>query len=196
MNASSFLLGCTVMYLLFILLKRHEEFVRIKRQNITAFGLPQSPADNHHNNADGPSGPLGRKNNMKKYYYVSNYSGRYFVLGAGFTAASKATASKLTNAQIEAARSAGFEPGTAKAVEQSFAVNYVRREDLGCGGSIKANTNNPSKRRFATFDEAFQHGTKLLTRESSKGHLGFYVIETSDAVNAAINWKTGLTNSL
>ena len=62
---------------------------------------------------------------------------------------------------------------------------------------------DPSKRRFATFDEAVMHGSRFAARRKDRkdsdgtaGHKGFFVVETNDAVNSAINWKTGLTNPL
>ncbi len=91
----------------------------------------------------------------------------------------------------------------------SYAVVYIRKgegERLLKGlGKNPANPNagqvDPSKRRFATRDEADQHGSRFRSRKAnandadgSAGHEGFFVVETSDPVNAKINWKTGLTN--
>ncbi len=133
---------------------------------------------------------------MNKLFYLrSNRNGYYFVLGAGFTTTRASSASKLTQAQVNAVKVAGFEPSYTEAVQSSFAVNYVRQVDI-VGGRVQQNANNPSSRRFATFDEAFQHGTQLRTRDESATHVGFYVTESSDAVNATINWKTGKTNAL
>jgi hypothetical protein len=132
---------------------------------------------------------------MNKQYYLKNSYGYYFVLGSGFTATGKCGASKLTSAQVTCAGSNGFIGSTEEvAVNKSFAVNYVRPGDL-VNGKVSANGNNPSSRRFATFDEAVQHGVNFQQREASKGHLGFYVTESTDPVNAEINWKTRLTNS-
>ncbi len=131
-----------------------------------------------------------------KQYYLKNSTGYYFVLGRGFIATCRAGASKLTKQQVDCAGTNGFYGYSEEVITtRSFAVNYVRKDDV-VGGKVSANANNPSKRRFATFDEAFQHGTQLQNREASKGHVGFYVSESTDAPNAAINWKTGLTNSL
>jgi hypothetical protein len=134
---------------------------------------------------------------MNKLFYLksTSYPYAYFVKGAGFAASYTSGATKLTQQDIDCARNLGY-AGTAVPVVTSFAVNYVRPQDLDATGQVKSNVRNPSRRRFATFAEAFQHGTKLRTRDESKGHLGFYVTETSDAVNARINWETGLTNSI
>lgn len=132
---------------------------------------------------------------MNRYYLRGNRTGRYFVKGSGFTATTRAGASQLTSAEVAAARSLGFEPSTTETVRKSWAVNYIRPEDI-VSGRVQANTNNPSARRFATKEEAVQHGTKFPTRSQSAGHAGFYVTETNDPVNAAINWDTGLTNAI
>lgn len=133
----------------------------------------------------------------KKYNLKGCTSGLWFVLGKGFTASTQCGASALTLDQVAQAKALGFEPATTVEVKvKSFAVNYIRPGDIDTSGKVKANAYNPSARRFATFDEAFQHGTQLQKRDASKGHLGFYVTESSDSVNASINWKTGLTNSL
>ena len=137
----------------------------------------------------------------KKYYLKGKDTGKFFVLGKGFVAPTKAEASQLTDAQVASAKSLGFEPSDAVEVASSWAVNYIRTGDLAGDGSIAANKRNPSKRRFATKDEAVQHGSRFQERRKkagdepgSAGHIGFYVTESSDPVNAEINWKTGLTN--
>jgi hypothetical protein len=139
---------------------------------------------------------------QKKYKLQSKVSGFWFVKGQGYISSLEA-ASALTVNEIEAIRAAGFEPFKAIEVVTSFAVSYVRVPDLNDDGSIKDNVKNPSRRRFATRDEAIQHGSRFSVRkakgsdvEGSAGHIGYYVIETSDPVNATINWKTGLTNAL
>lgn len=120
---------------------------------------------------------------MNKYYLKGNSSGRYFVLGRGFTASCKSEASQLTQAQVDGAIAAGFEPATKELVvaSKSFAVNYVRQKDLDGRGGVNANTRNPSKRRFATNAEAVGHGRRWTEKE---GHLGFYVTQTTDKVNS------------
>lgn len=129
-------------------------------------------------------------------YTLKSWTGHYWKQGSGFTAATLCEASKLTAEDVTCIRNLGFTGMTDVVNEnKSFAVNYIRTEDLD-GGDVCENGNNPSKRRFATFDEAFQHGTRLREREDSKNHLGFYVTASTDEVNAEINWKTGLTNSL
>lgn len=139
----------------------------------------------------------------KKYNLKSNKSGKWFVKGDGYTGATQKNASALTDAEVAAVIAAGFEPfAKVAALKVSFAVAYVRDTDLD-GTTVKPNKRNPSKRRFATKDEAIQHGTQFgrLRKaagdaEGTAGHVGFYVIETNDDVNASINWKTGLTNAL
>lgn len=138
-----------------------------------------------------------------KYYLKGITSGKFFVLGQGFTAATEDGASQLTDAQIVAASSLGFEPFEKIVATVSWGVNYIRKGDMAGDGSIAANRKNPSKRRFAEKDEAIQHGSRFQERRKKRGdaagtagHLGFYVTETPDPVNASINWKTGLTNAL
>lgn len=139
----------------------------------------------------------------KQYVLKSKINGFYFVKGKGYAAALPGAASKVTQAEADAVAIAGFEPFTMIEVATSFAVMYIRPQDLLAGGGVAANKNNPSRRRFATRDEANQHGSRFGKRkaegskvEGSAGHIGFYVVETTDPVNASINWKTGLTNSL
>lgn len=99
--------------------------------------------------------------------------------------------------------------GSVEELVTSYAVVYIRKGEgvrlLKGLGKNPANPNagqvDPSKRRFATRDEADQHGSRFRTRKAnagdqdgSAGHEGFFVVETSDPVNAKINWKTGLTN--
>jgi len=140
---------------------------------------------------------------MNKQYLKGIESGKFFGLGRGFTATTKAEASQLSDEQVEAVRIAGFEPSETVAVSTSFACNYIRSGDVNVDGSIAANKRNPSRRRFATKDEAIQHGSRFSERRKlagdepgTAGHVGFWVSEELDAVNASINWKTGLTNSL
>ncbi len=147
----------------------------------------------------------------KLFYLKGSRTGRYFVLGSGFTASTKTSASKLTEAQVIAARALGFEPSVTENVSVSFAVNYIRKGDVTWirkgdvtwAGTVLPNVRNPSKRRFATREEANQHGSRFAVRrakgsnvDGSAGHVGFYVTESSDPVNASVNWSTGLTNKL
>lgn len=138
---------------------------------------------------------------MSKKYIVKSDDNLYFVLGHGFVTECYGEASKLEQGQIDGLMLAGF-VGTAFEATVSYAVNYIREGDL-VDGVVQGNPKNPSKRRFATRDEANQHGSRFGTRVANKGdapgsagHIGFYVTESSDAVNAVINWKTGLTNSI
>lgn len=137
----------------------------------------------------------------KKYYLKGTQTGKFFVLAAGFVARNTSEASQLTEDQIAATKLLGFEPSETVAVTVSFACNYIRKGDANADGSIAANKRNPSKRRFATLDEAVQHGGRFRDRRKKSGdeagtagHIGFYVTESADPVNAEINWKTGLTN--
>lgn len=134
---------------------------------------------------------------MNKQYTLKSYaSGYYYVSGQGFVAQNRCAATKLDALALDKVSGCGFF-GKAEEVivNRSFAVNYVRPGEV-VNGVVQANRNNPSKRRFKTFDEAWQHGTKARTRDESATHTGFHVTESTDAVNAEINWKTGLTNSL
>lgn len=142
-----------------------------------------------------------RKTMNKKYKLQSVRNGYWFVKGQGYTGYNKAAASVLTQDEVNAVAKAGFEPFYQFEAVVSYAVSYIRKGDLNDNGTVKANANNPSRRRFATRDEAIQHGSRFAERKAqgsdvpgSAGHIGFYVIETSDPVNAEINWKTGLTN--
>lgn len=138
-----------------------------------------------------------------KQYLKGTQSGLFFVLGKGFVASCTKDASVLTDAQVASARNLGFEPSEVVKVATSYAVNYIREGDAKADGSIAANKRNPSKRRFATKDEAIQHGSRFQERRKkagdeagTAGHIGFYVTVSDDEVNAEINWKTGLTNPL
>lgn len=136
---------------------------------------------------------------------VVSSRGSYFVAGSGFVGSLK-TATRLTSEEAagvqQCARNMGINNSVVTTVVTSYAVNYIRSTDL-VNGQVQPNCKNPSKRRFATKDEAVQHGSRFGARranagdaEGTAGHIGFYVTETSDPVNAEINWKTGLTNPL
>ncbi len=147
---------------------------------------------------------------QEKQYRLKGGNGRYFITGAGFTGTVE-QATKLNQGAVTCATNLGF-IGTAEEVKAaSFAVVYIRKGEgarlLSGLGKNTADANkgqvDPSKRRFATFDEAVQHGIRFSARRKaagdkpgSAGHEGFFVVESFDAVNSAINWKTGLTNSL
>lgn len=130
---------------------------------------------------------------MNSYYLRGNNSGRYFVLGSGFTATTKATASRLNDAQVAAARGLGFEPSTTEAATVSFATNYVRPQNRStrfANGRIRnvvdVDNNNPSAKRFATLGEALNHGARKVLE---MGHVGFWVTETNDAVTHYVSVK-------
>lgn len=73
----------------------------------------------------------------------------------------------------------------------SFAPNFIRKGDVRADGSVAANAKNPSSRRFATRAEAQQHIDRFVKIE---GHIGGYITESRDAVNAWINPESGFTN--
>lgn len=146
---------------------------------------------------------------MSDKYKLKGSNGLYFVKGKGF-AALKSSADVLTSEQVTCAAGLGY-VGTKEEAITSFAVVYIRKGEglnlLSGGKKNPADANkgqiDPSKRRFATEDEAWQHGTRARERRANRGdkpgtagHEGFFVISTSDPVNSAVNWKSGLTNSL
>lgn len=145
---------------------------------------------------------------MNSKYIVKNIvSGLYFVEGQGFVAANSAQATKMDVARADdvadAAEVLGANAEVEPAPSVSFGVNYIRAGDVNADGSISANKRNPSKRRFATRDEANQHGSRFGERRAkhgdaagTAGHIGYWVSETNDPVNAEINWKTQLTNAI
>lgn len=147
------------------------------------------------------------KNNIA----LKGTNGNYFVLGQGFTAPLVSAASLLSNEQVASALNVGFTGTVEEVATKSFAVVYIRKGDAN-GTTLNKQAPNanlgqvdPSKRRFETRDEAIIHGSRFATRRARKsdpvgsgtaGHIGFYVIETNDPVNSAVNPATGLTNSL
>ncbi len=136
------------------------------------------------------------------------------VSGKGFTATKASDASKFSESEVECklacAADLGYSVTKVEVQDSSWGVTYIRKGYLGTDGKItqKAPDRNkgeidPSKRRFATRKEAIQHGSRFAERRATKGdqpgtagHIGFYVAETNDPVNAEINWTTGLTNAL
>lgn len=132
-------------------------------------------------------------------YVKNNTNQRWFVQGSGFTASRREEASAIGCEQVNALATLGFDITVSSS--ESFAVCYVRKEDLYDDGSVGDNDKNPSPRRFATEDEARIHGSRFHVRKAkgsnvpgSAGHVGFYVIKTEDPVNAKVNPETGLTN--
>lgn len=145
---------------------------------------------------------------MNKYNIKSRH-GHFMKLGCGFCSTTQKDALVFVEDEAQDVVDSFnhvYGAGYAEAVpvmDKSYAVSYVREGDLDGDGNVIANRKNPSRRRFATRDEAIQHGSRFQERkanvndaEGSAGHIGFYVIETYDPVNAEINWKTGLTNPL
>lgn len=146
---------------------------------------------------------------MNNKYKLKGSNGLYFVEGSGWTG-TEAKASVLTDAQLSCLASLGF-TGTKVAAITSYAVVYIRKGEgvklLAGHGKNPADANkgqvDPSRRRFATEDEAWQHGSRARERKANRGdkagtagHEGYFVIPTSDPVNSVINWKSGLTNPL
>jgi len=139
---------------------------------------------------------------------IKNAAGLFFVKGKGFCASIEAEATAFSAAEVSATQdcmvACGLERGTVvdyvvptdpnikqNANGVSFAVSYVRSKQLRADGSINTHKLNPSKRRFATHDEATHHGRRFMAIEK---HLGFYVTQTKDPVNAYVNKVTGKTN--
>lgn len=152
---------------------------------------------------------------MNNKYVLKNAAGLFYVEGAGFVAAKASEATTLCNdsadCTIACCSKLGITGINKVVASKSWAVVYIRQGEgiklLNGGAKDPADANkgqvDPSKRRFATRDEAIQHGSRFDTRRKDRGdkpgtagHEGFFVIETSDPVNAAVNWKTGLTNPL
>jgi hypothetical protein len=143
---------------------------------------------------------------MKQNILKALQNGLYLVLGQGFVGtanqASRLAADAASNAAGAAKSLFGIDTTSEEVENRSFGVNYIRKGDI-VNGVVQPNKRNPSKRRFATKEEANQHGSRFQERRLRKGdakgtanHIGFYVTETTDPVNAAINWATGLTNAL
>lgn len=148
-------------------------------------------------------------------YVLKNGSGSYFVAGRGFSGKTECEGTVYTDKSSASGSQSclaklGF--GDSELVEVSsvsFACVYIRKGDADGikvtkkKGDANMNQIDPSKRRFATFDEARIHGSRFHVRKANRGdkpgtagHLGYYVTETNDPVNAAVNPKTGLTNSI
>lgn len=136
------------------------------------------------------------------------YGSYYFVTGKGFIARTEAEATKFQDQaaalrQQECLRSAGVNPGVITDVAtdpnivqnsdgSSWAVYYVRPNQVRSDGSVIAHRNNPSTRRFATADEAKHHGARFA---ESEGHVGFWIQKRyGERVNAYVNKVTGKTN--
>ncbi len=146
---------------------------------------------------------------------IKNIAGLYFVVGAGFSGSIK-DATQVESCDVAGiqacAKNMGISPtfvGSAP-VNKSFAVVYIRRNDVDANGKIVQHEpnaalgqRNPSRRRFATLAEAITHGSRFAERRANRGdkagtagHRGFYFVETNDPVNAEVNPVSGLTNSI
>lgn len=137
----------------------------------------------------------------------------YFVDGLGFSG-TQANATRINEDDVPciqkcAARMGHGETSVEDAPNRSFAVTYIRKGDVKDGQLDKQAPNtalgqlDPSRRRFATFEEARVHGSRFHVRRhnrgdapGSAGHVGFFITETNDPVNAKVNPETGLTNPL
>jgi hypothetical protein len=75
----------------------------------------------------------------------------------------------------------------------SYTVFYTRKKDVQYDGSVRANRNNPSPRRFRTEKEAHHHAARFVKIEK---HVGYRVEKTYSPVNAFVNVVTGKTNPL
>ncbi len=140
-------------------------------------------------------------------HILKDKSGLYLIEGKGFVGTTKSAATQIDTDDLGCAVKCAARMGVEVTVEnaesvaqKSFAVCYVRPGDLD-NGAVNANGKNPSRRRFATRDEAKTHADRYNVRKASygaaagsAGHVGAYVIETKDPVNSAVNPATGLTN--
>ena len=141
-----------------------------------------------------------------QYKVKSIATGLYMIVGHGFVGGHcEATVFSAVDAVLVTTNSVtfGINDAVVEAAYISYAVNYIRDVDINEDGVVTPNNKNPSRRRFATRDEAVKHGSRFGERKAAKGdpsgtagHIGFYVMESSDPVNAEINWKTGLTNQI
>jgi hypothetical protein len=171
----------------------------------STLSLTRQPASKE----DGPLNMLGgtcpqEETNIMAYALKSVGSSLYFVEGKGFvaTVASDATpfdnrddaestsrcaASMGINAVIEK-----IEPNIKQNADgTSFAVSFVRPNNLDGVGGVRPHRLNPSARRFKTREEADIHGARFVKYEK---HLGHYVTQVREPVNAWINPETGFTN--
>jgi len=141
-----------------------------------------------------------------QYKVKSIATGLYMIVGHGFVGSRcEATVIDGVGANLIAINSVtfGINDAVVEAAYTSYSVNYIRDVDINECGVVTPNDKNPSRRRFATRDEAVKHRSRFGDRKAAKGdpagtagHIGFYVTESSDPVNAEINWKTGLTNQV
>lgn len=136
--------------------------------------------------------------------YIVQNGGTFYVQGKGFATLFKSTATQLTSAEADGVINCAKNMGQGGAIKvqlnKSFAVFYIRPEDI-LGEGVRPNSKSPSSKRFATREEANTHGARFADRvkrgtDTPVGHIGFYVKESTDAVNAYVNAETGLTNNL
>lgn len=133
-------------------------------------------------------------------------SGLYLVKGSGFVGtsaqATRFDSYEAANAAVACAADMGVRASIENAVDSdpnikqnasgvSFAPSYIRKKDLRADGSVAANGRNPSTRRFATRAEAQKHIDRFVKLE---GHVGGFITESRDPVNAYINPLSGFTN--
>ncbi len=122
---------------------------------------------------------------MKNNVIYNNASGLYLVVGSGFISDTACNATKFTaleaQSQVKCAQSLGLDVSAEEVkIEKSFAVNYIRQEDINVMGQVNPNAKNPSKRRFATRAEARQDS-----------NLNY--IEGTDTIPEPANMTTGGT---
>ena len=147
---------------------------------------------------------------------IKNSAGKFFIENSGFTGteanATTFDSCSAANDTVSCLKRAGIFDAvvvTKTPASASFAVCYIRKGDINAAGGISNKKlssgfpETPSSRRFATEDEAVIHGSRFRARRAragdkpgTAGHVGFYVIKTNDPVNAAVNPKTGMTNSI
>lgn len=153
---------------------------------------------------------------MSKQVIVKQVSsGLYFVDGKGFTG-NLSSATRLSAEDGQCTIKCAGKMGVSSVIEEvqgkSFAVVYIRKDDITTATSVSkkagapsANQFDPSKRRFGSFKEAQMHAARFPFRRASKndardsgtaGHKGAFVIETTDPVNASVNPDTGKTNAV
>lgn len=151
---------------------------------------------------------------MKKFNI--KYGSMFFVANKGAQAYNQKDATAYTqdeaNKVIESLKLVGYQASAISLVEVlpvSHSVVYIRKGDTS-GTQVYKQTPNanlgqtdPSSRRFATRNEAIAHGQRFHERVAkagdkpgTAGHIGYFLIETNDPVNATVNPLTGKTNSL
>lgn len=154
---------------------------------------------------------MGHKSTKEKVIRMKilrNSSGYYFVTGKGFVG-SESQATRIADNEVarqqECIASCGGGNSTAVEVRvevdpnivqnqdgSSFAVAFVRKNQIRSDLSINSHKLNPSKRRFATETEAEHHARRFKNIEK---HAGYFILpRRNETVNAYVNKVTGKTN--